>query len=445
MKRAIFDAKTRVLMRADRAAFADMLRAEREPVETARARSAERSAALASYAFAESEFYRAHYTAAGFSAVDVARPENFPLLPAVTKDDIHEHGERLGARSVPDARRLASRTGGSTGRPLLVYNDDRAPVAALWWRIYSWWGIHPADDSAYIYRRARTGMARVAHALQWWPSRQILLDARGTTREATAEFVRQAQRIRPKLLVGYVEGVRAFAEYARDEGITLPSLRAISVTASVLQPGQRAFIQEVLGTPVYDTYRSAEVPWIAAECRERDGLHVLSDRRRVDVVDAGGVPTTEVGDILVTDLDNRAFPLIRYAIGDRTRVLPGMCACGRTLERIAPIDGRVTDELRTPSGRSFVGGLSGLFNDWRGAVRQFQLHQGPDDVVTIRYVPEGGASAAEEAAAAVARTLRRMLHDEVPVQVEAVEAVESVGGKARLVLAEPRSGAGATP
>lgn len=439
MKRRVFAAKTRLLMRADRAAFADMLRAEREPLEHARERSASRSAALAAFAYEQSDFYREHYRAAGFAAADVARPENFTLLPAVTKDHIHEHGERLAAQNVPDARRLASKTGGSTGRPLLVYNDDAAPVAALWWRIYSWWGIHPADDSAYIYRRARTGLARIAHDLQWWPSRQILLDARGTTRAATADFVAQAQRIRPALLVGYVEAVRAFAEYVHEEGVSLPSLRAISVTASVLQPGQRQFIQEALGAPVYDTYRSAEVPWIAAECAQRDGLHVLSDRRRVDVVDAAGIPTTDVGDILVTDLDNRAYPLIRYAIGDRTQALPSGCACGRTLERIAPIDGRIADALRTPSGRSVSGGFGGLFNEWRGVVRQFQLHQGPDDTVTIRFVPESDASAATRAAEAVAQTLRTMLHDEVPVRVRVVDAVEAVGGKARLVIAEPRA------
>ena len=159
----------------------------------------------------------------------------------------------------------------------------------------------------------------------------------------------------------------------------------------------------------------------------------------VDVVDAAGIPTTDVGDILVTDLDNRAYPLIRYAIGDRTQALPSGCACGRTLERIAPIDGRIADALRTPSGRSVSGGFGGLFNEWRGVVRQFQLHQGPDDTVTIRFVPESDAASATRAAEAVAQTLRTMLHDEVPVRVRVVDAVEAVGGKARLVIAEPRA------
>ena len=55
-------------------------------------------------------------------------------------------------------------------------------------------------------------------------------------------------------------------------------------------------------------------------------------------------------DIVITDLTNRVFPLIRYRLGDRGALLEERCACGNPLPRMMPPDGRTTDLIRLPSG-----------------------------------------------------------------------------------------------
>ncbi|QTV80205.1 phenylacetate--CoA ligase family protein [Microbacterium sp. NIBRBAC000506063] len=433
VKQRIFAMKSRLLMRADRAALRDMLAAERLEPGRARELRDRRSARIARHAFDNFDFYRDKYGAAGFTAADLEDPRNFDALPRLTKDEIADYAASVDGTA---RDRLPSRTGGSTGRPLLVYNDRQAPVAALWWRIYSWWGVHPGDDAAFIYRQSRTGAKRLLYDLEWWPTRHLLLDARGTTPEARERFVRQVRRTRPALLVGYVEAAYDFAaSIAPSE--PLRGLTAVSVTASMLQAGQREFIESRLGAPVFDTYRSAEVPWIAAECAAQDGLHVLSDRRRVDIVGAGDrmLAPGQVGDVLVTDLDNRAFPLVRYAIGDRSSVIEGACACGRSLDRITALDGRIADVLRSPSGLVVSGGLGGIFNQWSRTVTSFQIRQGNDYHVDLLYVSRPGEDGAE-AASTVARMLEGFLGNEVPVTPVAVESIEAVGGKARLVISD---------
>lgn len=438
MKRAIFETKTRLLMRADRRAYEEMVATERQDRDVVAALAGERSAAIALHAFRTSPFYREHYTAAGFVETDVAQPENFVQLPVLTKSHVQDAGDALISSSSRPADRLPSRTGGSTGRPLQVYNDGTAPTAALWWRVYSWWGIHPSDDAAFIYRQHRAGLAKARYDAEWWPTRHVLLDARGATADSVAAFDGAVRRVRPRLLVGYVEGVVDYAQHLRATGATPAGLHAISVTASMLHAGQRELIEGTLGAPVYDTYRSAEIPWIAAQCSERDGLHVLSDRRRVDLLTPDGRPVAdgEVGDAAVTDLDNRVYPLIRYMIGDRASRISAPCACGRGLARITPIEGRIADALRTPSGRTVSGGLGGLFNAWPGTVQQFQIHQRADHSVLIRFVPGADHHAAHDAAAQVRRTVSGFLNDEVRVEVVAVDAIESIGGKARLVVSD---------
>ena len=64
----------------------------------------------------------------------------------------------------------------------------------------------------------------------------------------------------------------------------------------------------------------------------------------------------EIGDVLVTDLENFGMPLIRYAIGDRAAfAAAGACDCGRGLPRLATVEGRSMDVIRFPNG-SAVGG-----------------------------------------------------------------------------------------
>ena len=394
------------------------------------------STRIALHAFDSSPFYRDLYTSAGFSRHDVAEAQNFARLPIVTKDMLRDAGDSMLSTAVPASRALVSKTGGSTGSPLRVRNDAAAPTAPMWWRIYRWWGVHPADDMAFIYRQLRQGREAVLYAAQWWPSRHINLDARAVTDEAIEEFVGAWSRVRPRLLVAYVEGATAVASHLAKSGRTLPT-HAVSVTAAMLQPGQRDLLETVFRAPVFDTYRSAEIPWIAAECAQHDGLHVAGDQRRVEIVDDAGrlVDDGDEGSLIVTDFSNEVYPLVRYEMGDRSRSIDGPCACGLAFPRIAPVQGRVADVIRTPSGRQVTGGLSGLFLGDPGAIRQMQIVQASDFSVSIRYVPTTPGTAADAAERATG-ALARLLGDEVLVTAVEVDRIESTAGKARLVISE---------
>ena len=73
----------------------------------------------------------------------------------------------------------------------------------------------------------------------------------------------------------------------------------------------------------------------------RDGL-VLDEGVIVEIVRPGTgdpVPEGEVGEVLVTTL-NPDYPLIRFATGDLSAVMPGESPCGRTNMRIKGWMGR---------------------------------------------------------------------------------------------------------
>ena len=91
-------------------------------------------------------------------------------------------------------------------------------------------------------------------------------------------------------------------------------------------------IEAVFGVPVTNRYGCEEVSLIACEREEHRGLHVNSDSVLVE-------PSEHGQSALVTDLSNRAMPLIRYRIGDVAEGSARTCRCGRGL----PMLERVSD------------------------------------------------------------------------------------------------------
>jgi phenylacetate-CoA ligase len=110
----------------------------------------------------------------------------------------------------------------------------------------------------------------------------------------------------------------------------------------------RSIIEEKLFVDIYDNYGLSEVmgPGIAAECSNKEGMHVYEDHFIPEIVD----PETgevlgegQVGELVLTTITKEAFPVIRFRTGDLTALNYEACACGRGFCRMAPVSGRCDD------------------------------------------------------------------------------------------------------
>ncbi len=394
-----------------------------------------KSMAMALYAFRTTPFYNHLYSAAGFTESDLRHADVFDQLPRVSKTDLRHHGDEMRSTAARPSHGIPSTTGGSTGEPLTVLHDRRSPIAAMWRQVYRWWGVSPAENSAVIYRQVRSRRDDFVHRLQWWPTKQVQLDAWNMTPDALSAFCDEWSRVRPALLTGYLGGVLEFARFAAQTSLRLEPPRAIAVTAAPVTTAHRATIEAALAAPVYDSYRSAEVTWMAAECREQSGLHVLADVRVVECLgeDGRSVANGEIGEVTVTDLTNRVQPIIRYRMGDLTSPIHGLCDCGMGLPRIGPIEGRQSDALHGPGGRVVAGGLTGLFNHMPTAVSQFQIQQHQDMSITLVCVPTAESEAVDRAIQQAVARLAGLFDDQVRVDVVRVARIDHQGGKVRVV------------
>ena len=133
-------------------------------------------------------------------------------------------------------------------------------------------------------------------------------------------------------------------------------------------------------------YGSREFGCIACECAAGEGMHIMEDRVLVEVLRDDLVtpcPPGEEGELVITDLDRRVMPLVRYRTGDLGILSGTACSCGRGLRLLEELNGRTLDLVLCPDG-SRIGGFlwPNLVREVPGVVR-FRLVQEEISSVTM--------------------------------------------------------------
>lgn len=150
----------------------------------------------------------------------------------------------------------------------------------------------------------------------------------------------------PSVYVGVPDALNILLDKAEEAGRDVSCLTKALVSGAALPGDLRARI-EARGVSVLQCYATADIGVIAYESGARDGL-ILNEDMIVEIVRPGTgdpVPEGEVGEIVVTKLSG-ALPLIRFATGDLTAVLPGTSPCGRTNTRIKGWMGRADQRTK---------------------------------------------------------------------------------------------------
>jgi phenylacetate-CoA ligase len=157
----------------------------------------------------------------------------------------------------------------------------------------------------------------------------------------TEQQVQAMAELQPDGYVGTPSFLKIILEKADEMGVKLMSLSKALVSAEAFPPSLRDALL-ARGIAGYQAYASADLGNIAYETEAREGL-VVDEGVLVEIVRPGtGVPVApgEVGEVVVTTLDNADYPLIRFGTGDLSAILPGMSPCGRTNLRIKGWMGR---------------------------------------------------------------------------------------------------------
>ncbi|PKP84022.1 MAG: AMP-dependent synthetase, partial [Alphaproteobacteria bacterium HGW-Alphaproteobacteria-2] len=139
---------------------------------------------------------------------------------------------------------------------------------------------------------------------------------------------------------GTPDFLKMILDKADEMGLDLSRLKRAVVGGGALFPAMRAEYA-ARGILCLQCYATADLGNIAYESPAQQGM-IVDEGVIVEIVRPGTgdpVPEGEVGEVVVTTL-NHDYPLIRFATGDLSAVLPGQSPCGRTNMRIRGWMGR---------------------------------------------------------------------------------------------------------
>ncbi|MEU1526555.1 phenylacetate--CoA ligase family protein [Nocardia rhamnosiphila] len=349
--------------------------------EGIRAAQEKRVLELVPAAYETSPFYRELWSAAG---VDPARVRSlddfFEMVPTFTKDDLRAYRARTGdpfsgLLQVPTSRLTSvMSTSGTTGTPELLPEiwDTAPPLPACSARDLWELGVRPGDRVIVPAGVFRGFFDTFYQEMGLVP---IYVDAwigQG------AEIIAALQRYRPTYIQLIMPTVLELERLAGSYDLrdALSSLRGASFAGQPLGAALAAKVSEEWGVELF-IYSSAGDTGTAWECREHNGLHLWEDLVLAENLEPGGrgtVPAGEVGELVATDLDNQAAPLIRYRSGDLVRLDPGRCGCGRTHLR-QWIIGRLGDETIVRGRPVVVGEV------WKAVETQEETHDGMFQII----------------------------------------------------------------
>ena len=135
--------------------------------------------------------------------------------------------------------------------------------------------------------------------------------------------------------IGVPDFLKIILNKADEKNIPLTSLKKAVVTGGPLFPNVAQNFKE-RNIQVRQCYGTADLGLIAYEADENDGM-IIDENIILEIVRPGTghvIPDGEVGEVVVTVLNNLELPIIRFATGDLSAIQEGISSTGRTNKRI---------------------------------------------------------------------------------------------------------------
>ena len=303
-------------------------------------------------------FYRNALADAGVDQRAIRGAADLAQLPVVEKSILQADPTALRSTALGESEVVVLRTSGTTGRPIAVAHDRDSFLRTIAWTrretaVLREHGVpefggtivsinNPVSTARQVDSFFARSVWRPGH-----PKRHFV-----SSDAPVADVLRAIAAHRPDLIVGYGSYLELLLRTAVTEGGLEHPPKVVRYGADTLTAETQSLAERELGVPVVSVYAAAEALRLGFTCSEGGGFHVHEDLVHVATCDADGrlLADGEHGELVVSNLVNRATVLLNYRIGDTGRVDRSPCACGRTFARIVDFGGRVSEVIHLPGG-----------------------------------------------------------------------------------------------
>lgn len=320
------------------------------------------------WAASRSSFYRQRFLDHAIDVAKVKGPEemgDFFLSP----EEVRELPEKLLCAR-PD---LAIESSGTTGHATRVFLSRReldynARQGILLKAVY---GISPEDRilSTFDYGFCMDGLI-VQEGLPYWKVFGMCVG-----RVDPVDIYRRLPSYRFNVVMSGTPWLARFTEVAQAEGRPYPLKLLVGGGGGGILKKTRTWIETFWQAPVCVTYGLTETATsLGFECLRRDGYHLNEFDFFVEILN----PDNEgYGEIVVTTVNRRVMPLIRYRTRDVARIIEDPCPCGLPFRRLSTLRGRLDEIVASVWGNVHPDFFEKIFervpeigDDWQVALQE---------------------------------------------------------------------------
>jgi len=333
-------------------------------------------------------FYQAIFQKSDLLQSNFTEINDLRKLPIVTKEDIQENVDEFLNKNLDSRKFFKSHSSGSTGQPFWSYFDKRSWIRKKYTsklRARMACGMRLGEKVA-IFESEPVDKLKSLNNKHF--ARDFLLKVlRFSIFEDSEKTFAKLSEFKPQNVYGPPNYFFQLAQFVKEKNVSLSFLKRIYTSSEYLESPVRKVMKNVFQADIFDVYGSTEFKEVAWECEHHQGYHLNEDEVICEILnDNEPVPQGEVGDIVLTDLRNRAMPFIRYRIKDRGKFLEGNCPCGRTFSLIQPVGGRASEYIQLSNGEKISPFFFTTSIEKTEGLAQYQLIQKTENDLIVNVI-----------------------------------------------------------
>lgn len=382
--------------------------------------------------YERSALIRRTWDAAGVTPDDIKSLDDFRTkAPFINKDAIRSHrdafGDPYGGLKIVDDSELVAIgfTSGTTGDPTPVPIGRSSAIETQQLRDYWQIGARPGDYVTNLMFTFRGGQTRAAY-VNIGGFTPILSPHDPSELPLVIEAIKT---YRPTILymlsTPMMIGLEKYFETSGDDPQDVFSSFKGGIFGGEPMSPRFAALAKSWGIEVFDYTTFGDVTG-AMECRAHDGFHAWEDLAFAECLDDDGNPVAdgEIGELVVTALDDPMAPLIRFRTEDIVRFDRRPCSCGRTHARFWTL-GRKGDQTLVQGKAILPRDIQQLVErhpETKSCLFQIIRPQPVMDTLRLRVGYESIVDTPEALSVRLVETLAG--HFAVPVEIDLVPAAE---------------------
>ena len=331
------------------------------------------------WAYERVPFYRQQFDALGLKPQDIRSHADIQRIPFTDKTALRDHYP-YGLFAVPltEIVRLHASTG-TTGKPIVVgyTKEDIEQWRYCIMSMMQMAGVVPSDrvQMAFGYGMF-TGGFGLHYGAEGLGCMMIPASAGNTERH-----IMMIEDYGTTVLVATPSYAMHICEVGEQLGFdwAKSQLRVGLFGGEPCPPKLKAAIEGRMHITCTDNYGLTEVmgPGVSGEClSSRDQQHIIEDHFYWEVIDPATqelLPEGSEGELVLTPLQKKGIPVLRYRTHDLTSITCEPCACGRTTARMAKVRSRTDDMLIIRGTNVFPSQVEDVLTGIPGASPHYRL------------------------------------------------------------------------